>query len=70
MDGGMPGLRTVALDNYEVFLLARWNIHNFKVTILSLINHHHPSQKFRREINGIGHSRLTDQVRKLINEGI
>ena len=70
MAGGMLGLRTVTLDNHEVFLLARWNIHNFKVTILSLINYHHPSQKYWREINGIGHGRLTDQVRKLINEGI
>jgi len=29
MAGGMLGLRTVTLDIYEVFLLARWNIHNF-----------------------------------------
>ena len=70
MAGGMLGLRTVTLDNHEVFLLARWNIHNFKVTIFSLINYHHPSQKYWREINGIGHGRLTDQVRRLINEGI
>lgn len=70
MAGGMLGLRIVTLDNHEVFLLARRNIHNFKVTILSFINYHHPSQKCWRGINGIGHSRLTDQVRKLINEGI
>lgn len=40
MADGMLGLRTVTLDNYEVFLFMRWNIYNFKVTILSLANYY------------------------------
>ena len=40
MVGGTLGLWTVTLDNYKVFLLMRWNIYKFKVTILSLINYY------------------------------
>ena len=47
MAGGMLGLRTVTLDNHEVFLLARWNIHNFKITILSLINYLFVAKRMR-----------------------
>ena len=40
MAGGMLGLRTVTLDNYEVFLFMKWNVYNFKVTILSPISYY------------------------------